>query len=633
MAAKSGAKLSVLLQAVDKFTAPLQKLNSRLNAITAPVQKARGQLWQLGQNSGLSTVVDKAAGVTRAIGGIGTAAVTAARRVAGIGLAAGGLTWLFKRQFVDVAANFEQLQFRLEAIEGGADQAKHALGFITNLSLKSPFNVDAIADSFTRLRINGIDPTNGSLQAMVDQVAKVGGTSEMLNGVSTAFSQMLSKGTLSAEEMNQLAERQIPAWQLLQRTIERVHGRKIEIPQLRKMAEGGSFGTSIMQEMIAQMGIDAAGSAASMSRTWGAMLTRLGTQWDLFKKRVMDGGPFQKLTGHLAKLLDTVDVMAKDGRLQAWADWLGERFLQAFEWLERGFAWLKTDGPRVFEDLKAKGKSLFAVANQVAAALGGWKNAGLLALGAYLAGPLLGAVGTLVMAFGGLAVAIGLTPVGWLLAGIAGLATGAFLVMKHWRSVGPFFQGLFGGIADMALGLIETVRGLVSLLPGGPKADFGRIGAGLKQFAGGAWGTTKTSVTGLGGATSWAAGGIADFLTAPRQTDGTQPQRVQAGGASFLKSINSIGSAPAAGAATTSRSILPAGPIGPGGPALVTRDMASGASLANPVHEFMAAVREFRQARVKVEVTGPRGTRATTQSGPVDLGTRVNMGLTMAEAH
>lgn len=46
-------------------------------------------------------------------------------------------------------------------------------------------------------------------------VAAVGGNSETLNNIARALGQIQTKGKLSAEEMNQLAENGVGAWDIL----------------------------------------------------------------------------------------------------------------------------------------------------------------------------------------------------------------------------------------------------------------------------------------------------------------------------------------------------------------------------------------------------------------------------------
>jgi tape measure domain-containing protein len=58
---------------------------------------------------------------------------------------------------------------------------------------------------------------------------------ERLEGISTALSQIISKGKLSAEEMEQLAERGIPAWKLLSESM------GLSVGVLRKMGEEGKL--------------------------------------------------------------------------------------------------------------------------------------------------------------------------------------------------------------------------------------------------------------------------------------------------------------------------------------------------------------------------------------------------------
>ncbi|MCW7554954.1 tape measure protein [Endozoicomonas gorgoniicola] len=63
-----------------------------------------------------------------------------------------------------------------------------------------------VADAFTALKNFGLDPMDGTLQAIVDQTSKLGGGMERLNGISLALGQAWAKQKLQGEEILQLVE-------------------------------------------------------------------------------------------------------------------------------------------------------------------------------------------------------------------------------------------------------------------------------------------------------------------------------------------------------------------------------------------------------------------------------------------
>jgi tape measure domain-containing protein len=433
--------LAVTITAFDKITAPLKKMTAGISRLTHPVTALSNRFAALGRDAGVPRLADNFRNVHRAVSGVGDAASTTAMRIAGIGVAAGGLAFLFKRQFVDVAADFEQMQVRLESLEGGTENARKAFDVITGMSNRSPFAIDAITEAFARLRLSGLDPTTGSLDAILNGVSKFAGPSTaMLERVSNAFGQMASKTVISSEEMTQqLAEAGIPAWQLLSRAIERVNGQKLEVSQLRKLAEQGALGSKWIPELIKQLGIESEGSAEKMSKTFSGALTRLGTKWKLFKREVMDAGPFRQLAAWLNRIVDKVDQMAANGELTRWATWLAQTFLVAFGHLERAFVWLREKGPGILAQISSGLQTAFTWADKVAVAVGGWGNLLAVVGGAYVFGPLIMSIGGVVAAVAALNLALAGTPAGWLLLGAGALAAGGFFAWSstHDGGAGP----------------------------------------------------------------------------------------------------------------------------------------------------------------------------------------------------
>ncbi|WP_431358632.1 tape measure protein [Yersinia pestis] len=70
--------------------------------------------------------------------------------------------------------------------------------------------MQALTDSFVKFRSAGLDPTDGSLKALVDSVARFGGDSELLKRAAVAVQQMSGKGVVSMEELRQQLGEAVP---------------------------------------------------------------------------------------------------------------------------------------------------------------------------------------------------------------------------------------------------------------------------------------------------------------------------------------------------------------------------------------------------------------------------------------
>jgi phage tail tape-measure protein len=103
------------------------------------------------------------------------------------------------------AGELERMQFLMTGLSKETTKAGKELeglknfDFVVNMSKTAPFDISALADSFVKLKVAGVDPTNGSLETLVDSVARFGGTSEILKRASIAIQQMSGKGRLAKQ--------------------------------------------------------------------------------------------------------------------------------------------------------------------------------------------------------------------------------------------------------------------------------------------------------------------------------------------------------------------------------------------------------------------------------------------------
>jgi tape measure domain-containing protein len=416
--------LSLVLTAVDRITGPLDRINSRIvrmnrartRPLLNPTSSLRNSIATLGATAGVPRIIESFRGVTSAIGDVATAAEKSFKRVSVLAVGAGGLAYLFKRQFIDTAAQFQTMQVSLDAIEGSREKAIKSMDFLKNLALTSPFQITDLMGAFRLMRAQGMDPMNGQLQALIDYVSKLGGSNEMLMSIATQLSQATSKQKLQQQDIRVMAEQGVGVWGLLERAITRVSKgtKKVDSKALMAMSEKGQLGLKAINLLIEQMGIESQGQAQRMSKTWTGMVNRLSTQWSFFRLRVMDSGPFQRVTSYLQGILDRIDVMGKNGQLQRLADRFATKLLDVFTWLEM-------NGPQILGQIWTNAQRVWSIADKVATAFGGWGNFITFGIAAYIGGPLVASVFSLVASIAALNVALLGTPAGWLLSG-AGLA-------------------------------------------------------------------------------------------------------------------------------------------------------------------------------------------------------------------
>ena len=195
---------------------------------------------------------------------------------------------------------------------GTQEKAAETQKIINQLASKTPYDyegLDAFAMKLEMAGLGGKDLEKNMI-AVGDAVAAVGGSSEALGGVSTALSQMMMKGKVSAEEMQQLAERGIPAWDLLADSMGKSKAEVIELA-----SEGQIMSADVMPGLLSQMKDTFGGSMATQAETFTGKMSTLNdtiamTQGELSKPL------FELLKQPMTWLIDNIPkIPAKVGEM------------------------------------------------------------------------------------------------------------------------------------------------------------------------------------------------------------------------------------------------------------------------------------------------------------------------------
>lgn len=400
--------ISLILRLVDKATGPAR-------AAMRVLERIGGEgLTRQARNLG-----NASRQIASGLGTISGAAVSAVGKIAsfegaiaGIGLAA------LARSFINEAATFERYQIQLENLEGSAAKAEVAMRWIEDFAVKTPLEMSQVVDAYMKLKAYGIDPTNGSLMAMVDTMAATGGGAEKLDGLVLALGQAWTKGKLQGEEALQLLERGVPVYDILAKRL----GKTTE--QIVAMQAAGKLGREEIALLIEELGQANDGAAEDMSETWDGIISNLWDHWARFKRMVMSSGLFDWLKSKMGTLLDTLDRMAADGTLLRWAENMGTSIqggLQAL-WDFGG------EVVRVWQDI-------WPAISSAAEAVGGFGNAAKILIALNFAPQLIAIAGGL----RAIAAAALANPILLL---IGAMIAGGYAVYKYWDDIVEVFERL-----------------------------------------------------------------------------------------------------------------------------------------------------------------------------------------------
>lgn len=113
------------------------------------------------------------------------------------------------KEAVEKAAEYEKFERMLSLVAGGANAAKIELEELKKAALAPGLDLESAVQATVRLRTMGYttDEARRHMESLANKVAAFGGGGEEMKGVILALSQISAKGKVSAEEINQIAER------------------------------------------------------------------------------------------------------------------------------------------------------------------------------------------------------------------------------------------------------------------------------------------------------------------------------------------------------------------------------------------------------------------------------------------
>lgn len=281
-----------------------------------------------------------------------------------LALTAGGV--LAGRTLIKTAAEFEMADIRMRQTFG--KDGDKASAWLKQFATDTPMAFGEVQDAMMRLKTAGIDPMNGSLQALVDYNAKVGGDKSNLDGYISAISKGFIKGKLSMEEINPLLERNVKVFEILAAET----GGKYTAEQMQKMLQEGKLGRKAIAALLRGMGKDAQGAAKEQMKTWDGLVSNLEDTITSMKAKLMEKGVFDELKAELGGILDWLNEKIDSGEFDEFAKQISNTLVTALR-----------DLKDLSKDVKPILESLGATMSWLSEKAGGYGNLATFAAALY----------------------------------------------------------------------------------------------------------------------------------------------------------------------------------------------------------------------------------------------------------
>jgi tape measure domain-containing protein len=214
------------------------------------------------------------------------------------------------RQIFTVGDQFERLESQLTGLMGSLEAGQSAVKWIEQFTRDTPLQLEEVTQTFVRLKAFGLDPMDGTMQAVIDQAYQLGGSFQEVEGISLALGQAWAKQKLQGEEILQLIERGVPVWDLLAK----VTGKNTE--ELQQLSSQGQLGRDVIKALLDEMGRANQGAAASGMSQLSGLISNAKDNIVEFYREVASGGVLDWLKEQLAAVNAEFRAMANDGRLK-----------------------------------------------------------------------------------------------------------------------------------------------------------------------------------------------------------------------------------------------------------------------------------------------------------------------------
>lgn len=439
-------KLSFIIEAIDRATAPVRRLNERIAKITEPLTKVRASFNSLIQEAHLPRMATLAAavserfdGVTRSLRGMAGAALI----VAG----AGAAMWMPLKHVIDggskvhdtastlgvAAKDFQRIAYALTLDGGSAQDAATSLRF---------------------LQTNAVEALSGSKE-MALWFRRAGISAEFLG------KNLNDPITLSHALADGLAVLPTAAQRL--KVLETLMGRGG--PRLAQ-----TFGRGAAE--LRRLGDEAEALGAVMDeRTVGAM-DDAGDSITRMERAI--GGMFNAITASALPAIERI-VANVTSWTTANRALVASRVAEFVERLVERLPEIAATTARVIAGLGA----LIGFIDRVVQLFGGFENV-LAAVATLIVGKFIVAVALLLKSIGALTVATGtfgtvlaLTPIGWFIGIVAAIAALAAVVVSNWQPISEFFIELWASVRTAFSGAVDWISGRMSAVAAMVKSAFG----------------------------------------------------------------------------------------------------------------------------------------------------------------
>lgn len=353
------------LKAMDKFIEHTRKRGEMLNRMrispavrlvdrfSAPARKIQSTLQRLGGVRKITLkAVDKVTGVVRRIARLFTSPLA----LLGVSVSGAAAFAGMVKAPLELAGNMEQARIGFTTMLGSAEKATAFLKELQLFAAKTPFEFPQLQESSRLLLAFGFAAQDvvPMMTAIGNAAAGLGVGAEGIDRAVRALGQMRAKGKVSAEEIMQLTEIGIPAYDILQKKF------GLSAKQMENLGKAGITADAAIRALIEGMNERFKDMMRNQSLTLFGLWSTIK---DTFSIQILYRWGEGLRKAIQPKVLQLVEWFEKnEATVERWGNMLEQTAREAAEALtrniERAFRWIRNrylDNPE-FQRLDIQGK-------------------------------------------------------------------------------------------------------------------------------------------------------------------------------------------------------------------------------------------------------------------------------------
>jgi tape measure domain-containing protein len=233
--AKSAAEKGEDARQTDRLTIKLNKARAQLATMENELSRTTAELQK--NASGFRSASDAAEKTTSAFGRLGSM-VKSALVFTGVYGGIYALGDAFKHAAtagIDFDAQMQQAQIGFTTLLGSAQEAQKMLKDLADFAQSTPFEMTGVEEAAKQMLAMGFTAKEilPDMKAIGDAAAALGLQTDGIQRITLALGQLKTHGVVDAQDMLQLTEAGIPAWDILAKAIGKT------VPELQKLVSQG----------------------------------------------------------------------------------------------------------------------------------------------------------------------------------------------------------------------------------------------------------------------------------------------------------------------------------------------------------------------------------------------------------